>query len=75
MSIEIKIQEDGTIALPSDLNNVITLSPEELQVATLAAIIEQIRIDSGVTTEELVYGLQEERHRYFKERYQLSAGD
>ncbi len=52
-----------------DIDGVFMLSPLAPIVPELAREIEQIRIESGYTTEELLLSLREERERYYTENY------
>lgn len=52
-----------------DLDGVFVLSPRTSVVPELAAEIDRLRVEAGVTTEDLVAGLRAERERYARERY------
>lgn len=62
------IQEGDTFQLV-DMDGIFVLAPLVPMVPELAREIERIRLDSGVTTEELIQGLREERERYYQEKY------
>ena len=52
-----------------DLDGVLILTPMTPMVPELAREIERARIDAGLTVEELLAGLREQRERYFHEKY------
>ncbi len=52
-----------------DLDGIIVLTPLVSIVPELAREIEQMRIEAGFTTEELLLTLREERSRYVTEKY------
>ena len=52
-----------------DLDGVLVLTPLAPMVPELAREIERLRTEAGLTTEELLAGLQRERDRYVRERY------
>ena len=54
-----------------DLDGVFVLSPKESVVPELAAEIERLRVEAGLTTEDLLAGLRQQRERVHRER---SAG-
>lgn len=56
--------EDGAAFLALDLDGLIILVPKSSAVPKLAAEIERLREEAGVSLEELLAGLQEERERY-----------
>jgi bifunctional DNA-binding transcriptional regulator/antitoxin component of YhaV-PrlF toxin-antitoxin module len=61
------IKEGDTYYLV-DLDGVLVLTPMVPMVPELAREIERLRIEAGVSTEELLEGLREERARYTAER-------
>ena len=58
-----------------DLDGVFVLSPRTSVVPELAAEIDRLRVEAGVTTEDLVAGLRAERERYARERYGSAVMD
>ncbi len=61
--------EEGTAFSVLDLDGVIMLVPKSSVVPKLAAEIERLREEAGVSLEELLAGLREERERYYEEKY------
>jgi bifunctional DNA-binding transcriptional regulator/antitoxin component of YhaV-PrlF toxin-antitoxin module len=55
-----------------DLNGIFVLTPMVTMVPELAREIERARIEAGLSTEELLATLREQREQYTRERY---AGD
>ncbi len=62
------IQAGDTFRLV-DLNGVFVLTPMMPTVLELAHEIEQVRLQAGLSTEELLNTLREQRHRYHQENY------
>jgi AbrB family looped-hinge helix DNA binding protein len=62
------IQEGDTFRL-IDLDGVFVLTRMVSLVPELAQEIERLRMDAGLTTEELLDGLREQRERYHAETY------
>lgn len=52
-----------------DLDGIFVLTPMVPLVPELAREIERLRREAGVTTEELLAGLREQREVYHQERY------
>jgi AbrB family looped-hinge helix DNA binding protein len=52
-----------------DLDGVLVLTPMVPMIPELAADVERARIEAGLSVEEMLAGLQEERERYFREKY------
>ncbi|NLD74136.1 MAG: AbrB/MazE/SpoVT family DNA-binding domain-containing protein [Chloroflexi bacterium] len=52
-----------------DLDGILVLTPMTALVPELAREIERLRQEAGVTTEELLSGLREQRARYHTERH------
>lgn len=52
-----------------DLDGVFVLSPRAGLVPELADEIERLRLEAGLTTDDLLAGLRAERERYVRERY------
>ena len=55
-----------------DLDGIFILTPMVPMVPELAREIEQMRLEAGLSTEELLAALREERGKYYTEKY---AGD
>lgn len=52
-----------------DLDGVFVLTPMVAMVPELAREIERARLEAGMSTEDLLRGLREQRERYSAERY------
>ncbi len=52
-----------------DLGGIFVLTPMVPMVPELAREIERMRQEAGLTVEELLEGLREQRKRYYRERY------
>nr|PZN29982.1 MAG: hypothetical protein DIU80_08425 [Chloroflexota bacterium] len=52
-----------------DLDGIFVLTPMVPMVPELAREIERARIEAGLSTEDLLRGLREQRERYRAERY------
>ena len=52
-----------------DLDGVIVFTPMAPMVPELARKIEQARLDTGLSIDDLINSLQEQRHRYSKDKY------
>jgi AbrB family looped-hinge helix DNA binding protein len=62
------IQPGDTFRL-IDLDGVLVLTPMVTMVPELAREIERARLEAGLTTEELLGALREQRERYHRENY------
>lgn len=62
------IEEGDTFRL-IDLDGVFVLTRMVSLVPELAQEIERLRLEAGLTTEELLDGLREQRERYYAEAY------
>lgn len=62
------IEEGDTFRLV-DLDGIFVLTPMAPIVPELAREIERLRLDAGLSIEELLDGLRQERERYYQERY------
>lgn len=62
------IQEGDTFRLV-DVDGIFVLTPMVPMVPELAREIERIRQEAGVSMEELLQGLRQERERYSQEKY------
>ena len=56
-----------------DLDGIFVLTPMIPLVPELAREIERLRQEAGITVEEMLAGLQEQRERYYQERYADAA--
>lgn len=65
--------DPGDLLTVLDLGGVFVLSPEVSVVSKIAREIEQLREEAGLSLEELLEGLDEERQRLYQERYGSSA--
>jgi bifunctional DNA-binding transcriptional regulator/antitoxin component of YhaV-PrlF toxin-antitoxin module len=61
--------ENGDIFRLVDLEGVFVLTPLVPMVPELAREIEQARLEAGLSVEELLQGLREQRDRYYQEKY------
>lgn len=57
-----------------DFDGIFVLTPMVPLVSELAREIERARIEAGLTAEELLAGLREQRTRYYEEHYANDAG-
>ncbi len=62
------IQEGDTYRLV-DMDGIFVLTPMVPMVPELAQEIERSRLEAGVSMEELLQGLREQRQRYSQEKY------
>jgi bifunctional DNA-binding transcriptional regulator/antitoxin component of YhaV-PrlF toxin-antitoxin module len=62
------IQTGDTFRLV-DLDGIFVLTPMVAMVPELAREIERLRLEAGLSTDELLVGLREQRERYYAERY------
>ncbi len=63
-----QIKEGETFRIV-DVDGTFILTPMAPMVAELAREIERMRIEAGLTTEELLSSLREQRERYYAELY------
>lgn len=63
-----KIKEGDSYRLV-DLDGIFILTPMIALVPELAAEIERMRMDAGISSEELISTLREQRERYYQEKY------
>ena len=56
-----------------DLDGLFVLTPMVPMVPELAREIEKARIEAGLSSEELLTALREQRERYYQETYQATA--
>jgi bifunctional DNA-binding transcriptional regulator/antitoxin component of YhaV-PrlF toxin-antitoxin module len=57
-----------------DLDGVFVLTPMVPLVPELAREIERARLEAGLSTDELIAGLREQREQYYQERYGGAEG-
>ncbi|MBC8509555.1 MAG: AbrB/MazE/SpoVT family DNA-binding domain-containing protein [Chloroflexi bacterium] len=62
------IHEGDTFRLV-DMDGIFVLTPMVPMVPELAREIERARLEAGVSLEELLRGLREQRQRYHQEKY------
>lgn len=62
------IQEGETFRIV-DLDGAFILTPTAPMVPELAREIERARIEAGLSTEELLVSLREQRERYYQEHF------
>lgn len=58
-----------------DLDGVFVLTPMVPMVPELAREIEQMRQEAGLTTQELLVSLREQREAYYTEKYDAQTDD
>ena len=58
-----------------DLDGVFVLTPMVPMVPELAREIEQMRQEAGLTTQELITSLREQREAYYTEKYANTADE
>lgn len=56
-----------------DFDGIFVLTPMAPMAPELAREIERLRLEAGLTTDELLAGLREQRERYYAERYAGAA--
>lgn len=61
--------ENGDILRLVDLDGVFVLTPMEPMVPELARKIEQACLEAGLSIEDLLQGLREQRQRYSREKF------
>ena len=74
MTLPVKLRERysldaGDTLTIVDLDGALVISPKVSIVSKLAAEIEQIREEAGLSIDDLLEGLDGERRRYYEERY------
>ncbi len=62
------IEEGDTFRLV-DLDGIFVLAPMVPMVPELAREIERLRLDAGLSIEELLENLRQERERYYQQKY------
>jgi bifunctional DNA-binding transcriptional regulator/antitoxin component of YhaV-PrlF toxin-antitoxin module len=66
------IEEGDTFRLV-DLDGIFVITPMALMVPELAREIERLRLEAGLSIEELLENLRQERQRYYQEKYAEAA--
>ena len=61
--------EEGDTFRVLDLDGVFVLTPMVPMVPELAREIESMRLEQGISIQELLEGLREQRERYVQEKY------
>ena len=61
--------ENGDVFRLVDLDGVFVLTPMVPMIPELAREIEQTRLEAGLSIEDLLEGLREQRKRYIQEKY------
>jgi AbrB family looped-hinge helix DNA binding protein len=61
--------EEGDTFRVVDLDGILVLTPMVPMVPELAREIERARLEAGLSTEELLRSLREQRERYARETY------
>lgn len=67
--------QEGQIFSLLDLDGLFVLSPGVSEVEKNSRRIEKIRVEEGVSLQELLNGLRVERDRYYQERYSQEEGE
>jgi AbrB family looped-hinge helix DNA binding protein len=62
------IEEGDTFRLV-DLDGIFVITPMVPMVPELAREIERLRLEAGMSTDELLESLRQERKRYYQEKY------
>ena len=61
--------ETGATFYLVDLDGVLVLSPMTPMLSELAREIERLRLEAGVSVEEFLLELREQRQKYYHEKY------
>jgi len=69
-----KIEEGDSFRI-LDLDGLFVLTPMVPMVPELAREIENMRLEDGISIQELLEGLREQRDRYFQEKYASDGSD
>ena len=67
-----QIEEGDTFRLV-DLDGIFVITPMVPLVPELAREIERLRLEAGLSTQELLEHLRQERQRYYQEHYATPA--
>jgi hypothetical protein len=73
LQIEVRAVEDKMQVV--DLNGILVLTPMVPMVPELAREIERARLGAGLSIEELLAGLREQRERYYTEKFAGAVND
>lgn len=60
---------DGDVLHLVDLDGILILIPMMPIVPGLAREIERVRLEAGLSTDDLLQGLREQRERYYREHF------
>lgn len=66
---------EGNVFRLVDLDGVFVLTPMVPMVPELAREIEKIRLEAGLSIDELLQELRAQRERYYQEKYASAEGD
>ncbi len=67
--------EEGDTFRVLDLDGLFVLTPMVPMVPELAREIESMRLEAGISNQELLEGLREQRERYYHEQYANGKDD
>lgn len=67
--------EEGDTFRVLDLDGLFVLTPMVPMVPELAREIENMRLEEGISIQELLEGLREQRDRYYQEQYADDGND
>lgn len=67
--------EEGDSFRVLDLDGLFVLTPMVLMVPELAREIESMRLEEGISIQELLEGLRQQRERYYQEEYADDGGE
>jgi len=65
----------GDIFRLVDLDGIYVLTPVTPRVPELAREIEQARMEAGLSIEEMLVALREQRERYYQEKYSDASAE
>lgn len=74
LTIPVRLREkyslnEGDVLQLLDLNGIFVLTKSQSELLDLAAKIERERTKAGVSVQEMLDGLRDQRARYYQERY------
>lgn len=67
--------EEGDTYRVLDLDGLFVLTPMVPMVPELAREIEAMRLEEGISIQELLEGLRQQREQYYKEQYADDTGE
>lgn len=67
--------QEGDVFSILDLGGVFVLSPGTSEVEKLSREIRKLMVENGVTLQDILDGLTEERERYYLEHYSREEGE